>query len=50
VARVHGAGPRQGYSADVALARGRHTICTYAINIGTGTGNPRLGCRAVTVT
>jgi L,D-peptidoglycan transpeptidase YkuD (ErfK/YbiS/YcfS/YnhG family) len=50
VARIYGAGPRQGYSVVLALARGAHTICTYALNIGTGTGNPRLGCRAVTVT
>jgi L,D-peptidoglycan transpeptidase YkuD (ErfK/YbiS/YcfS/YnhG family) len=50
VARIYGAGPRQGYSTDLTLARGPHTICTYALNIGTGTGNPSLGCRAVTVT
>lgn len=50
VARIKGAGPNQGYQADLTLARGAHTLCTYAINIGTGTGNPRLGCKAVTVT
>ena len=50
VARARQAGPRQGYSADLAVARGRHSLCTYAINLFTGTGNPALGCRTVTVT
>lgn len=50
VARVRRAGPNQGFSGPVRLGRGRHTVCAYAINIRTGTGNPRLGCRAVTVT
>lgn len=50
VARAKQAGPRQGYSADLAVARGRHSLCTYAINLFTGTGNPNLGCRTVTVT
>lgn len=50
VARSRGAGPNQGYSVVVALARGTHTICTYAINLGPGTGNPNLGCRTVGVT
>ena len=30
-----------------ALAPGNHTVCTYAINVGLGTGNPKLGCRTV---
>ncbi len=50
VARIQRAGPRQGYSVDIGLARGPHTLCTYAINIGIGTGNPRIGSRALTVT
>jgi L,D-peptidoglycan transpeptidase YkuD (ErfK/YbiS/YcfS/YnhG family) len=50
VARIRHAGPKQGYSVDVPLSRGAHTLCTYAINIATGTGNPRLGCRRMTVT
>lgn len=50
VVRVWKTGPRPGYSTDVTLTRGAHTVCTYAINIGTGTGNPNLGCRAVRVT
>ncbi len=50
VARLRGAGPNQGYDSPVQLSPGPHTLCTYAINIGTGTGNPRLGCRTLTVT
>lgn len=50
VARLKGAGPNQGYAGTVTLSRGTHTLCTYAINLGTGSGNPRLGCRTVAVT
>lgn len=49
VARIKRTGPRQGYDAVLRLARGAHTVCAYAINLATGIGNPRLGCRAVTV-
>ncbi|HEX6755946.1 MAG TPA: L,D-transpeptidase family protein [Mycobacteriales bacterium] len=37
------------FDATLALARGSYTVCLYAINIGVGTINPLLGCRAVTV-
>jgi hypothetical protein len=38
-----------GYAGTVELAPGRHTVCTYAINVGAGTSNTHLGCRSVTV-
>jgi L,D-peptidoglycan transpeptidase YkuD (ErfK/YbiS/YcfS/YnhG family) len=50
VQRIHSSGPAQGYVVAVPLARGSHQVCTYAINQAYGTGNPRLGCRTVTVT
>jgi L,D-peptidoglycan transpeptidase YkuD (ErfK/YbiS/YcfS/YnhG family) len=49
VARIMHTGPNQGYSAVVSTSRGSHTVCAFAINIGLGTTNPLLGCRAVTV-
>jgi L,D-peptidoglycan transpeptidase YkuD (ErfK/YbiS/YcfS/YnhG family) len=50
VVRVWRTGPNPGYSADLALARGAHTLCTYGINIGAGNVNTQLGCRTLTVT
>jgi uncharacterized membrane protein len=44
-----GAGSYHGYSATLDVAAGTHQVCTYAINAGAGTLNPRLGCRSVTV-
>jgi SpoIID/LytB domain protein len=57
VARVSANGPRGdvsaiyagwsagvGYSAPLNLTTGKHQICTYAINTGSGTTNPSLGC------
>jgi hypothetical protein len=41
-------GPAHGYSATLKLPSGRHTICTYGINVGPGT-NQQLGCKAVTL-
>jgi hypothetical protein len=43
------AGPFHGYTARLDIAPGRHQVCTYALNAGPGTLNPRLGCRTVTV-
>jgi uncharacterized protein YkwD len=43
-ARYH-AGPTLGYNIVLTLPAGRHTIYTYAINIGTGNASPRLGYR-----
>jgi len=44
-----GAGTAHGFSTSLSLAAGDHTVCAYAINSGTGDGNPSLGCRAVTI-
>ncbi|MBV9820747.1 MAG: L,D-transpeptidase family protein [Actinobacteria bacterium] len=43
-------GPNAGFAFTVgSVAAGRHTVCVYALNLRLGTGNPRLGCKAVTV-
>ncbi|MDK3256151.1 peptidoglycan recognition protein family protein [Blastococcus capsensis] len=42
-------GAYHGYRLSVALEPGSHTVCAYAINVGTGTDNTTLGCRKVTV-
>ena len=43
-------GPNSGFAFSVgSVARGAHTVCVYALNVRLGTGNPRLGCKAVTV-
>ena len=50
VARIRHTGPAQGFSATVpGVTPGRHTVCAYALNIGTGTGNPSVGCAAFVV-
>jgi hypothetical protein len=50
VAKVYpGYGPAHGYSATFTLAEGLHTICEYALNVGPGSSNPQLGCRALTL-
>lgn len=49
-ARFPGYGSPHGYSTNVAVGRGDHTVCTYAINVFNGQGNPQLGCRLVTNT
>lgn len=45
-----GAGPEHGFRLDTRLTQGTHKVCVYAINKGTGTTNPQLGCRTVKVT
>jgi hypothetical protein len=42
-----GYGSAHGFAANVAVTRGDHTICAYAINQYNGRGNPGLGCRVV---
>lgn len=42
-------GPNHGFSATLSSSPGAHTVCAYGINAGPGSGNPLLGCRAVTV-
>lgn len=45
-----GYGTGHGFEAPVTgLSVGRHQVCASAINVGAGTGNPSLGCLAVTV-
>jgi GH25 family lysozyme M1 (1,4-beta-N-acetylmuramidase) len=45
-----GAGPNQGFTAALPpLSPGRHTVCGWGLNIGSGTANADLGCRAVDV-
>ena len=38
-----------GYSVNLAMAPGDHSVCTYGINVGRGSNNTLLGCRTVTV-
>ncbi len=45
---VPGYGAAHGYSANLKLRSGRHTICTYGINTGPG-ANALLGCKVVTL-
>jgi uncharacterized protein YkwD len=44
-----GVGNNHGYDATLALARGTHTVCVYAINAAGAGTNPQLGCRTVSV-
>ncbi|MGQ4819376.1 hypothetical protein ACQ1ZK_20020, partial [Enterococcus faecium] len=43
------AGGSHGFTWSGTLSPGAHQVCVYAINQGAGSGNPRLGCRTVTV-
>ena len=49
-AAIPGVGPNQGYAAVLPAAAGTRTVCVYAINVGKGYSNPRLGCQTVTIT
>ena len=40
-----GRGHRPRLLGGLDVAAGPHQVCTYAINAGAGTLNPRLGCR-----
>jgi len=42
-------GANHGYSKIVPLAQGQHTVCAWALNVTAAGGNPRLGCKTVTV-
>ncbi|MCZ2822335.1 hypothetical protein O2V63_18500 [Modestobacter sp. VKM Ac-2977] len=42
-------GGAHGFDSTLVLSPGDHQVCAYAINVAGGTGNPALGCRAVTV-
>ena len=43
-AALPGYGTLHGFSAQVKLGPGNHTICAYGINVGQGSTNPSLGC------
>jgi hypothetical protein len=42
-------GPNHGYQLNIAMGPGRHSVCTYAINVGGGSTNTQLGCRSIDV-
>lgn len=42
-------GSAHGFTADLPLSVGTHEVCAYAINVGAGSTNSRVGCRSVTV-
>jgi hypothetical protein len=44
-----GAGPQHGFSEIFDLTPGQHSVCVFAINLGTAGTNPLMGCRTVTV-
>jgi hypothetical protein len=44
-----GHGANHGYSTSITLTPGVHSVCTFAINVGAGAGNPQLGCKSVAV-
>jgi hypothetical protein len=45
-----GYGDKHGFWAIVPLPAGRNTVCSYAINQGTGNANVVIGgCRTITV-
>jgi hypothetical protein len=44
-----GIGNNHGYDIMLSLGRGKHNVCTYAINIAGSGSNPKLGCRTITV-
>ena len=45
-----GFGPRHGFSVPLGgLAAGDHQVCAYAINVGAGSTNALLGCKAVRI-
>ena len=46
----YGAGANQGFDETLPLSAGQHTVCVYAVNIGAGGSNPRLGCATLTIT
>jgi hypothetical protein len=44
-----GAGDGHGYSTSLDLPPGFHRVCTYAVNVGPGSGTSALGCHALSV-
>jgi spore germination protein YaaH len=49
-AHFPGYGTTHGFDVTLGgLTAGKHTVCTYAINVGNGAASTKLGCQAVTV-
>jgi hypothetical protein len=44
-----GSGPDHGFSTRLTLTAGSHTVCAYAINVGSGTGHVAIGCKTVSM-
>ncbi|HEX3540204.1 MAG TPA: hypothetical protein VHT75_07125 [Acidimicrobiales bacterium] len=44
-----GFGPNHGFDVTVPVAGGTHSVCVVALNTGSGTANPSLGCFTLTV-
>lgn len=50
VRKAYPAAPaNSGWQTTVSLSAGTHKLCAYAINVGSGTTNPTLGCKSVAV-
>ncbi|MBI9114779.1 peptidoglycan recognition protein family protein [Sanguibacter suaedae] len=49
VGRIHGRGSAHGFDVVIPATAGKHEVCVFAID-SNGGGNPRIGCRTVTVT
>jgi hypothetical protein len=45
-----GYGAAHGYDTVVSTRPGKHTVCTYAINVGPAAVNTQLGCKTVVTT
>jgi len=48
-AAIPGWGPAHGFTIDLPVAEGNHTVCAYGINRGSVSGNSLIGCRDVHV-
>ena len=44
-----GYGNRRGFDLPLAVTTGDHTVCVYALDLGTGQGNVLLGCRRASI-
>lgn len=42
-------GAAHGFATTLSIAAGSHSVCVYALNVGSGETNPLLGCRRVTI-
>ena len=47
IANKYHLGANHGFIASFSVPAGQHGICVYAINVGKGSGNPRIGCRTM---